>query len=153
MPGRRLVNWISNAERMRPAVIAATVLSLCMFQAAAIGQRNNPPPVRPRFAQRQAARQAARPQFQNQQRPYQNQDRQMQNQQRPYQGLPQNNGLYRQAPGYAPRPGVAGPGYNQPVNPGARPAYNYPGAANPGHLGDWLNQHRNLPVQDQERLL
>ena len=22
-----------------------------------------------------------------------------------------------------------------------------------GHLGDWLNQHRNLPVQDQERLL
>jgi hypothetical protein len=38
----------------------------------------------------------------------------------------------------------------------ARPAY--PGYAPPsefpqGHLGDWLNQHRNLPVQDQERML
>ena len=22
-----------------------------------------------------------------------------------------------------------------------------------GHLGDWLNQHRNLPVQEQERML
>ena len=25
--------------------------------------------------------------------------------------------------------------------------------APPGHLGDWLNQHRNLPVQEQERML
>jgi hypothetical protein len=38
----------------------------------------------------------------------------------------------------------------------ARPAF--PGYAPPaefpqGHLGDWLNQHRNLPVEDQERIL
>src|SRR5580704_16453279 len=125
MPGRRLVNWISNAERMRPAVIAATVLSLCLSAAAVLGQRNNNPPPRPRFAQRQAARQQYRQQLQNQQRPFQNQNRQMQNQQRPYQGMPQNNGGYRPAPGYAPnpaRPGAMGPGYNQPMNPGgARP--------------------------------
>jgi hypothetical protein len=135
---------------MRPAVIAGTVLSLCLSAASALGQRNNPPPARPRFAQRQAPRQ----QFQNQQRPFQN--RQMQNQQRPYQGQPQNNGAGRQIPGYGPnaaRPGT-GQGYNQPVSPGAaRPNYNYPDAANKGHLGDWLNQHRNLPIQQQEQLL
>jgi hypothetical protein len=47
------------------------------------------------------------------------------------------------------------------VYPGAAPgqAYRpqangaYPGAAPPGHLGAWLNEHRNVPVQDQERML
>jgi len=63
-------------------------------------------------------------------------------------------------PGRAyPGPGQPGssyarPAYPSPGYPGAvRPGYNYPGAAPPGHLGDWLNQHRNLPVQDQERML
>ena len=27
------------------------------------------------------------------------------------------------------------------------------GLAPQGHLEDWLNQHRNVPVQDQERML
>ncbi len=42
-----------------------------------------------------------------------------------------------------------GPGYSRPAYPGYKP----PTQAPQGHLGDWLNQHRNLPVQDQERSL
>ena len=33
------------------------------------------------------------------------------------------------------------------------PGYGPPVYAPSGHLGDWLNQHRNLPVQEQERML
>jgi hypothetical protein len=35
----------------------------------------------------------------------------------------------------------------------AYPGYAHPADLPPGHLGDWLNQHRNLPVQEQERML
>ena len=42
----------------------------------------------------------------------------------------------------------AGPGFSRP----ARPGYAQPFQAPPGHLGDWLNQHRNLSVQEQERI-
>jgi hypothetical protein len=37
--------------------------------------------------------------------------------------------------------------------PTGRPAYVYPGAAPPGHLGAWLAQHGNAAPQEQERLL
>src|ERR1035441_5854218 len=69
-------------------------------------------------------------------------------------------------PGYAMpglRPGYPGSGpgsvYTRPgyaASPYAAPrstVHVYPGAAQPGHLGDWLNQHRGLPVQEQERML
>jgi hypothetical protein len=42
-----------------------------------------------------------------------------------------------------------GPGFARPAYPGYAP----PAQGPPGHLGDWLNQHRNLPVQEQERVL
>lgn len=69
-----------------------------------------------------------------------------------------------QAPVYpgTARPGVGYPnaGYpaaRYPGYPGAyagvRPGYLSPRAAPPGHLGDWLNRHQGLPLQDQERLL
>lgn len=47
--------------------------------------------------------------------------------------------------GYAapPRPGLGGPVAGPGVNGGARP----------GHLGDWLNNHRNLSPQQQEQEL
>jgi hypothetical protein len=51
-------------------------------------------------------------------------------------------------PAYPAAPYV-GPGYGRQVYRGSGAA-NTPPA---GHLGDWLNQHRNLPVQDQERVL
>ena len=41
------------------------------------------------------------------------------------------------------------PAYPRPAYPG----YPAPAYAPPGHLGAWLNEHRGLPVQDQERLL
>ncbi len=68
-------------------------------------------------------------------------------------------GANRAQPAPASRP--AQPPANRPAQPPAAanryaapqryaaPRYTAP----PGHLGDWLNQHRNLPVQDQERLL
>ena len=74
--------------------------------------------------------------------------------------------MQRPGPGYAApalrprypdsRPSYPGSPYRAPASPyavPARPGYAYPGAAPPGHLGDWLNQHRSLPVQDQERML
>jgi hypothetical protein len=42
-----------------------------------------------------------------------------------------------------------GPGFARPAYPGYAP----PAQGPPGHLGEWLNQHRNLPVQEQERVL
>jgi hypothetical protein len=43
-------------------------------------------------------------------------------------------------------PGAPG---ERPGGPSPAPSYAFP----PGHLGSWLNQHRNLPLQGQERLL
>jgi Protein of unknown function (DUF3106) len=82
---------------------------------------------------------------------------------------PAYNGLFPQT---APRPGVNSfrpsvampPQSSQPVTPNRetvrpalptqqRPSTTYPGAAPPGHLGSWLNQHGNLPVQGQEQIL
>ena len=59
---------------------------------------------------------------------------------------------------YAPQPGARGVypnrNYNAPVY-GRQP---YPGTAQqtyapPGHLGAWLNTHRNVPVQQQQQML
>ncbi|MGA9062219.1 MAG: hypothetical protein WB341_11200, partial [Terracidiphilus sp.] len=163
------MNWTTNAERMRPAAVAAALLSLCLTCVVVPGQRGaerQAPPPRPGVAQRQAARQEKQQQkqyqkqprqYQNQQRPYQNQQRPYQNQQRPYQQAPQSNGGQRPATAYPTRsvqPGYANPAYNRPAYPNAaRPGTAYPGASPPGHLGDWLNRHQSLPVQDQERLL
>jgi hypothetical protein len=84
---------------------------------------------------------------------------------------PAYNGMFPQTQ-TAPRPGVnsfrpglAMPAQSpQPITPNhetVRPALPnapttstvYPGAVPPGHLGSWLNQHGNLPVQGQEQLL
>jgi len=75
--------------------------------------------------------------------------------QRPAYGGVQQPGYGQQQPGYGQqqRPAygnVQQPGYGQQQ----RPAYGAQGAAAPqGHLEDWLNQHRNVPVQDQQRML
>lgn len=61
----------------------------------------------------------------------------------------------------SPRPNYVSPGQNngrsaysgaqvRPALPGGRP---YPSTFPPGHLGSWLNQHRNVPLQGQEQLL
>ena len=76
------------------------------------------------------------------------------------QGRPQGNAARRPAYGYPaarpagptsayPGPPYLGPGFSRPAVRGYAPPSDLP----PGHLGDWLNQHRNLPVQEQERML
>ena len=146
------MNWTTNAERLRPAMIAAAVLFFCLASITALGQRGQEarpaPPPRARMAQRQFARQQNQQRrFQKQQRQYQNQQRPFQNQQRPYQQPPLSNGGRLGPQGQEPA-GV------RPAYPNAsRPEYTNPGASRPGHLGAWLNQHQGLQVQEQERLL
>jgi hypothetical protein len=85
--------------------------------------------------------------------------------QRPgYGGVQQPGYGQQQRPAYG---GAQQPGYGQQQRPAyggsveqpgfgqqQRPGYGGQGAAAPqGHLEDWLNQHRNVPVQDQERML
>ena len=55
-----------------------------------------------------------------------------------------------QNPPTAAHPGQTyqGQGYARPGYPGVGGAY-----APPGHLGAWLNAHRGVPTQDQERML
>ena len=77
-----------------------------------------------------------------------------------FQSRPQGNAARRPASGYSatrptgsapayPGPPYLGPGFSRPAVRGYAPPAQLP----PGHLGDWLNQHRNLPVQEQERML
>lgn len=162
--GEQVVSRNSNAERMRPIALCAAVLLMCLQGALAYGQRpvRQAPAPRPRFAarQQQRAQQRAQKQF----------NRQYQNGQyrgRPPAGAQQQGPAYRpQAPasGY-PNAGYGGGAYARPAYPGtaypgaanrrgySHPRYNNPAYAPPGHLQSWLNQHRGLPVQDQERLL
>jgi len=148
------VNRKSNAERVRAAIIGMAVLFLCLSSSLAVGQhyhqgaQGQP---RPRF---EAPRRAERPRQQQRFDSRQYQDRpQGRPQQRP--GQPQTPApAYRQpAPTY-PNASYGGPTPTRPAYPGAnRPLYNNPRYAPPGHLQSWLEQHRNLPLQDQERLL
>jgi len=140
---------------MRDAAMAAAVLVLCLPAGLASGQRQNAPPPRaaaPRYAAPQT-RQQERQQFRQQYRQQLRQAPQGQYRQAPAQGRDQ----YGQAPQYQGRPQgntFQRPQAGYPANSGGqRPAYTSPGEAPRGHLEDWLNQHRNVPVQDQERML
>ena len=80
--------------------------------------------------------------------PQPGQSRQMQNM------TPQPNNVPRVQPGYPANGGQAG----YPAGSYGRQGFNpqRPGNVGPapqGHLEDWLNQHRNVPPQDQERML
>jgi hypothetical protein len=108
---------------------------------------NRVQPVRPAYP-------GARPEYAQ---PY----RQSPNTVRPVTGLEGQRGNAQQQT--APRPGSGLPGQGflpsnpnsqtvRPALPGLRQPSN-PGTAPPGHLGSWLNQHSNLPVQGQQQLL
>ncbi len=143
-----------NAGRVGNAALAAVLLAaLCTPAVWARGQRVNAPAYRSAPAQTPHAS-ASQPQTGKSQptRPLYPNRPGLQRQTRP-----QGSAAPRPAPGYpgtASRPAFRNPAYPaSPYTTPARPTYNYPGAAPPGHLGDWLNQHRNLPPQEQERLL
>jgi hypothetical protein len=172
------VNRRSNAERMRrgfvwPAVAAvASILLLCLPAATAQhggGGRAQAPhyshPTAPRNEGRANQGQFQRPGQRSYQQPNQNQRQYQQpygqQQQRPaYSGPGQSYARpgQGQSPGYArpafpqnsARPGYPGAANVRPALPQTRP---YSSAPPPGHLGSWLNQHRNMPVQGQEQLL
>jgi hypothetical protein len=144
---------------VRAAVLGAAILFLCLISLPAAGQRyqrmaqlrfaaQQPRVDRPRLQQRFgggqfAARQEARQQARRQAR-----EAQQHPAQTPPPAYPPTTPAY-------PNARYSGPTAVRPVYPGTvgRPGYNNPRYAPPGHLQNWLDQHRNLPLQDQERLL
>jgi len=125
----------SNAGTLRRAALAVVTLALCLPTIPALGQHPAP-----------------RPQSAPRSQPYRPQNAKPQ-------GRPQNYGRpVQQNPQYRPMAPLARGGGQTPMNPsgGARPnypRYMQPGYAPPGHLGAWLNEHRGVAVQDQERML
>ena len=148
----KMLSAIQTGLFKRP-VLSLGVLALVCAPALFANNQHATPPAR------QAARSSSPPPRAPQNRPNQNAN--------PYRPAPAN-----QAPSNAGRPGYPQngtgngyPGTVRPAYPGqpygaptaplgaqVRPYYNQ-NAAPPGHLGDWLNQHRGQPVQEQERML
>ena len=143
------MTWVSNAARMRWAVLPAALLALALPPATAQGQHGGAPrPAAPRYSAPRPQGVPMMPRGGFQQGPGQ----------RPGVGYPgpgarpaYPGGSYPGAPGRSTYPGSAYPGaaYARPSYPGmGRPTY-----SPPGHLGDWLYQHRNVPVQGQVQML
>ena len=134
-----------NAGKIGRAAMVAAAALLCVPASWAYGQHSSGSAARPQTFRPQSSfpRNQGQPGAQPQGRPRAN---------APRGGL---SGYPAPRPGYpTPRPGFPGPpylgpGYSRPVYPGYAPPVQGP----PGHLGDWLNQHHNLPVQEQERML
>ena len=145
------------------SAMAAAVLALCLPGAWARGQHSAP-----RQAPRQAARPAQhpgprpgyaaqRPQNGRVQQAGPLNDRRNASQYSGYNGSAMGSPAQRQTP--MPQPNSGGPGaqgmqyrgqgYARPGNSGNAA----PGYSPPGHLGSWLNQHRGVPVQQQEQML
>lgn len=169
------------ATMLRRAALSAAAVALCLPVGQAVGQHGNHERQESRPSERRAAPQprreapAARPAPRSapQERSVPNpapQVRPVYPERQPVlpggaQGFqPRTNSIphtigpaptYPQAPQNGSRPGVyPGPPYLGPnqVRP-AYPGYPRPLGPPPGHLQSWLNEHRNVPVQNQEQLL
>ena len=161
------MNGVTNTRTMGTAALAAALLVTGL--PAGWAQHNNAPhpaPQRsapaPHYSQPQGRSNG--PQYrapQSQSRPQMRSYPQSQGNAQ-YRPAPQSQGRY---PGNTPQPGYPG-GNARPAYPGSGNPYNgsqpYGGSQRPayagqnaprGHLQDWLNQHQNVPVQDQERML
>ena len=172
MKGAIKAGAVRAARGMASAIAIAVVL--CLPTVSAQGQHGQRPSSGPRFSGMGAQHNAAQPRMS---RPRMNEPRMNEprmneprtNQSRPafrnpsrdssrefpqYRGsAPQ--GAYRSTPGYSPmpavRPALPGPGYSgytRPAYPNLGSAY-----APPGHLGAWLDSHRDVAPQDQQRML
>ncbi len=161
------------------AVLAAALVSLCALSPHLMAQRHRgyaqqsekprserPRATQPRHEGRGGLRQEApRPPRQNgaerrrlqpngnATRPNDNAFRPNRNSIPQYRGT-EGRGQQRMDPRFA-QPG------NSMGEPGPRPGYTRPGYSNypapvyapPGHLGAWLNEHRGVPIQQQEQML
>ena len=158
----------------RTVVTVVVFAMVCLLPAALFAQQHqNRPAAPPRQQSRPTFTHPASPREQNQGRPaqpYRNampQGRAPQPYQ-PYRGQGQMQPGQVQRPGqvqpqrpmqnpYAPQAGARGGYPNSNYNvPNGRQAY--PGTAQqlyapPGHLGAWLNTHRNVPVPQQQQML
>lgn len=124
--------------------MTAAAVFLCVFALPASGQHSNPPASHSAPAPHTAPAPRATASANHSSAPPQNRPRTSVPAHPPFVGYPATpNG-----PAY-PGPPYIGPGFSRPAYPGYAPPAELPR----GHLGDWLNQHRNLPVQEQERAL
>ena len=147
------MTWISKPGSVRVAALVAVTAVVFLPAAWAVGQRGGGGRGQPH-----PSAQRSRPQSRtrNQERP----EPPSQGGERGVQGRGQGNAGPRPygppsgLPGNGFRPGYPGPADGRPFFPGppAPPYYN-PRYAPPGHLEDWLNRHRDLPLREQEQLL
>jgi hypothetical protein len=142
------------ARELRRAVLtAAATTFLCLPAASLIAQHPNN--ARPAPAPRYSAprQQNTRPQAPRQSSPqYQNRAPQQYQSYRPPAGTP------TQRNPYTPQGGTRGAYPNANYSTPAYGRQPYPGTAQqlyapPGHLGAWLNTHRDVPVQQQQQML
>ncbi len=153
----------TRASRLCCATLVAALPLLCLPMAWSRGQRTSAP--RPAPAQRQRYEAPRAQNVRPQQGGGQRYERNIQQRPQQFRGGAAGNQWQRQpgagAQGLQP---YRGQGYNQPSAPaggqpgsGFRAPYNSVGPpagyGQQGHLGSWLNQHRGVPVQQQEQML
>ncbi len=140
------------ARQTRVAVVTAmAAIALCLPPTGLFAQRQKP--AAPHYS---APRQQSRPQNTHPQSP--RQQGQAAPQYQPYRG---GAGGQVQRPvqnQYAPQAGARGVYPNSNYNTPAYGRQAYPGTAKqlyapPGHLGAWLNNHRDVPVPQQQQML
>jgi len=141
----------TRATAVRRAVVYAALAALCLPASWVIGQHRNEAP-RP-AAHPAPARPAPAPRGQQGGRAQQPQGRQNNTVPRMQQGNPYSNQQGVSRPVYpGANAGTNRGGYPGTVRPALPPNAMVPGAP-PGHLQSWLNEHRNVPVQNQEQQL
>lgn len=152
MTGGHKSGWMTG--RMRRAALAAGLAFLLVPAAWSWPQHAARPAPAPRSAQSRPSPPPRNQSNQNrnaQQRPASPPSNQMNQANRPGPAYGQQPAVRPAYPNAAPNSVYPSGPQGQPYRPQGGTAY--PGSAPPGHLGAWLNEHRNLPVQDQERML
>ena len=154
---KKVVTWVLSSGRIRAAALVAAMAVVFLPTAWALGQHR-----RGGRAQAHSSAQQSRPQ--NRAQDHARPERQSQGDERGKQDREQENAGPRPygPPSGAPpafprngfRPAYPGPMNNRPLFPGPPiPPYYNPRYAPPGHLEDWLNRHRDLPLREQEQIL
>ena len=164
--------WSKSVARLahRAVLTAIVAVAVCLLPAGLSGQRHDTVrPAAPRQQSRPAFTHPQSPRQGNQGQPaqqYPNRGTQYQNRTpqayQPYRAPNGPNGAGAQRPlqttPYGPQAGARGAYPNSTYSAPANGRPGYPGTAKqlyapPGHLGAWLNTHRNVPVPQQQQML